>query len=103
MLKLKTGSNTGSDTLTRDPTRSGQNRSPGDPVPSLFSDAKRPTLTQNSLPVLQKERLASRMSYMKLVVRSSQFNEGLLFCPFAESAATGRKSWAELERNSSVT
>jgi len=32
MLKLKTGSNTGSDTLTRDPTRPGQI---ADPVPSL--------------------------------------------------------------------
>jgi len=32
MLKLKTASNTGSDTLTRDPTRPGQNRWPGDPV-----------------------------------------------------------------------
>jgi len=40
MLKLKTGSNTGSDTLTRDPTRPGQSRWPddpwpGDPVPFL--------------------------------------------------------------------
>jgi len=32
MLKLKTGSNTRSDTLTRDPTRPGQNR-PGGPWP----------------------------------------------------------------------
>jgi len=32
MLKLKTGSNTGSDTLTRDPIRPGQNHWPGDPV-----------------------------------------------------------------------
>jgi len=31
MLKLKTGSNTGSDTLTCDPTRPSQNRWPGDP------------------------------------------------------------------------
>jgi len=40
MLKLKTGSNIRSDTLTRDPIRPGQNRWPGDlvtrdPVPSL--------------------------------------------------------------------
>jgi len=33
MLQLKTGSNTGSVTLTRDPTRPGQNRWPGDPWP----------------------------------------------------------------------
>jgi len=34
MLKLKTGSTTGwSDTLTRDPTRPGRNRWPGDPWP----------------------------------------------------------------------
>jgi len=33
MLKLETGSNTGSDTLTHDPTRPGQNRWPGDPWP----------------------------------------------------------------------
>jgi len=32
MLKLKIGSNTAADTLTRDPTRPGQNRWPGDPV-----------------------------------------------------------------------
>jgi len=42
MSKLKIGSNIGSDTLTRDPTRPGQNRWPGDPwpgnpVPSLHS------------------------------------------------------------------
>jgi len=36
MLKLKIGSNTGSDTLTRDPTWPDQNRSPSDPVPSLW-------------------------------------------------------------------
>ena len=36
MLKLKSGSNTGSDTVTRDPTRLGQNRWSGDPVPSLL-------------------------------------------------------------------
>jgi len=35
MLKLKTGANTGSDTLTRDPTRLGQNRWPGNPIPSM--------------------------------------------------------------------
>jgi len=36
MLKLKSRSNTGSDTLTRDPIRLGQNCWPGDPVPSLL-------------------------------------------------------------------
>jgi len=35
MLKLKTGSNAGSDTLTHDPSQPGQNRWPGDSVPSL--------------------------------------------------------------------
>jgi len=36
MLKLKTESNTGwSDTLTRDPTRTGQTGCPEDSVPSL--------------------------------------------------------------------
>jgi len=35
-VKVKTGSNTGSDTLTHDLTRHGQNRWPSDQVPSLL-------------------------------------------------------------------
>ena len=78
MLKLKTGSNTGSDTLTRYPTRPGQNRRPGDPwpgypVPSLVGrpDRCRSCIINTFINILRATWLCFR-SYTLLAMDASE-------------------------------
>jgi len=81
---IKAGSNTGSDSLTRDPTRPGQSRWPGNPWPGSTSDAcnqQYPSFQEESVNFLFSKFYDSAWYYRCLLWLLYGIGQTIIFLP----------------------